>query len=544
MALMTNHGRRPKPSGMWATNARQRPLLKAYQPLAPAFAGALAALAGLGFALAAHIMRMGADGPGARALLAAPWIDLLGAKIAFWYGLAIQASAVVIGGSLAVWRWRVLRRRVGLLVGGDALPAPHAPRATFLRTLERLIASADDRPYSLVLFDIDGFRILNDRHGAEAADALLADVGRQLASALPRSAHMARFGSDEYLVFVPDMGIGEAFLLARAALDHVARGPFGMSGRPLGVTLTAGTASFPETSHSLRDAISQATSALQEAKDRGRDTVIAARPNKIGLCRLGAEVESALSDRRVYAAYQPIVNLQTGQPVAEEGLARIVLPHGQVLGADQFMGAATDLRLVSRIDQALIEQALERCRVQSLQGDRRLRFINVSAALLQERQLLAQVASAFSGCDVLGELTGSRNPLVIEITERELLRDPAAALHALQPLLDIGARLAIDDFGSGYSSFLYLTTLPISFLKIEMELLKAARTSERARSILKGIQGIAKDLSILTIAEGIEDEELAGIARDHGVDWAQGFYFGRPALEMAAARMPVTSRGE
>ncbi len=544
MALMTNHGRRPKPSGMWATNARQRPLLKTYQPLAPAFAGALAALAGLGFALAAHIMRMGADGPGARALLAAPWIDLLGAKIAFWYGLAIQASAVVIGGSLAVWRWRVLRRRVGLLVGGDALPAPHAPRATFLRTLERLIASADDRPYSLVLFDIDGFRILNDRHGAEAADALLADVGRQLASALPRSAHMARFGSDEYLVFVPDMGIGEAFLLARAALDHVARGPFGMSGRPLGVTLTAGTASFPETSHSLRDAISQATSALQEAKDRGRDTVIAARPNKIGLCRLGAEVESALSDRRVYAAYQPIVNLQTGQPIAEEGLARIVLPHGQVLGADQFMGAATDLRLVSRIDQALIEQALERCRVQSLQGDRRLRFINVSAALLQERQLLAQVASAFSGCDVLGELTGSRNPLVIEITERELLRDPAAALHALQPLLDIGARLAIDDFGSGYSSFLYLTTLPISFLKIEMELLKAARTSERARSILKGIQGIAKDLSILTIAEGIEDEELAGIARDHGVDWAQGFYFGRPALEMAAARMPVTSRGE
>ena len=539
MAFMTNHGRRPKPSAMWATGARERPLLKAHQPLTPVFAGALA---GLGFALAAHITRTGADGAGA--LLETSWINLLGAKIAFWYGLAIQASAVVIGGSLAVWRWRVLRRRVGLLVGGDALPAPHAPRATFLRTLERLIASADDRPYSLVLFDIDGFRILNDRHGAEAADALLADVGRQLASALPRSAHMARFGSDEYLVFVPDMGIGEAFLLARAALDHVARGPFGMSGRPLGVTLTAGTASFPETSHSLRDAISQATSALQEAKDRGRDTVIAARPNKIGLCRLGAEVESALSDRRVYAAYQPIVNLQTGQPVAEEGLARIVLPHGQVLGADQFMGAATDLRLVSRIDQALIEQALERCRVQSLQGDRRLRFINVSAALLQERQLLAQVASAFSGCDVLGELTGSRNPLVIEITERELLRDPAAALHALQPLLDIGARLAIDDFGSGYSSFLYLTTLPISFLKIEMELLKAARTSERARSILKGIQGIAKDLSILTIAEGIEDEELAGIARDHGVDWAQGFYFGRPALEMAAARMPVTSRGE
>ena len=293
MALMTNHGRRPKPSAIWAPDARERPLLKVHQPLTPVFAGALAALAGLGFALAAHITRMGADGAGA--LLETPWVNLLGAKIAFWYGLAMQSGAVVIGGSLAAWRWRVVRRRVGSRFEGDTLPAAHAPRATFLRTLERIIAGADDRPYSLVLFDIDGFRILNDRHGAEAADALLADVGRQLASALPHGARMARFGSDEYLVFVPDMGIGEAFLLARAALDRVARGPFGSSGRPLGVTLTAGTAAFPETSHSLRDAISQATSALQEAKDRGRDTVIAARPNKIGLCRLGAEVESALT---------------------------------------------------------------------------------------------------------------------------------------------------------------------------------------------------------------------------------------------------------
>ncbi len=532
MAFMTNHGRQPKPSEAWATGARQRPPIKTHQPLAPAFVGTLAGLAGLGFALAAHIMRLGTGGLGARELLEVPWIDLLGAKIAFWYGLAIQGGAVAIGGSLAVWQWRALRRRAAGRAGGGNLSAP---RATFLRTLERVIAGADDRPYSLILFDIDGFRILNDRHGAETADALLADVGRQLASALPRGARMARFGSDEFLVFVPSMDIGEALLLARAALDRVARDPSAVGGRPLGVTLTAGAASFPETSQNLRDAISQATSALQEAKDQGRDTVIAARPNKIGLCRLGAEVESALGDHRVHAAYQPIVNLQTGQPVAEEGLARIVLPHGQVLGADQFMGAATDLRLVSRIDQALIDQALERCRVQSLQGDRRLRFINVSAALLQERQLLARVASAFSGCDVLGELTGSRNPLVVEITERELLRDPAAALQALQPLLDIGTRLAIDDFGSGYSSFLYLTTLPISFLKIEMELLKAARTSGRARSILKGIQGIAKELNILTIAEGIEDEELAGIARDHGVDWAQGFYFGRPALEGPAA---------
>ncbi|WP_297394697.1 bifunctional diguanylate cyclase/phosphodiesterase [Acidiferrobacter sp.] len=510
-------------------------MIRTHQSLAPAFVGGLAALAGLGVALAAHMTRLATNWPDIHDLLALPWTEWLGMKIAFWHGLAVQGGAVVIGSALAVWQWRRGRRR-----RPEAAAGARAPRATFLRTLERLIARHDDRPYSLILFDIDGFRILNDRHGAEAADALLADVEGRLVSVLPHGARMARFGSDEFLMFVPDRGIAEALLLARMALDRVAQSPVVIGADPVNVTLTVGVASFPETSQDLRDAISQATSALQEAKDRGRDTVIAARPNKIGLCRLGAEVESALSDRRVHAAYQPIVNLQTGQLVAEEGLARIILPQGQVLGADQFMGAATDLRLVSRIDRVLIEQALDRCRVQSPQGDRRLRFINVSAALLQERQLLARIAAAFSGCDVLGELKGSRNPLVVEITERELLRDPAAALQALQPLLDIGARLAIDDFGSGYSSFLYLAALPVSFLKIEMELLKAARTSERVRCILKGIQGIAKDLNILTIAEGIEDEELMHIARDHGMDWAQGFYFGRPVLDAptVGASMP------
>ena len=143
MAFMTNHGRRPKPSAMWATGARERPLLKAHQPLTPVFAGALA---GLGFALAAHITRTGADGAGA--LLETSWINLLGAKIAFWYGLAMQGVAVVIGGSLAAWRWRVVRRRAGSRVEGDTLAAAHAQRATFLRTLERIIADADDRPYS------------------------------------------------------------------------------------------------------------------------------------------------------------------------------------------------------------------------------------------------------------------------------------------------------------------------------------------------------------------------------------------------------------
>lgn len=417
-----------------------------------------------------------------------------------------------------------------------------APRAQFLQELEQTTTADADLTYSLILFDVDGFKIINDRLGPEIADEVLAYIAHELPSWLPLSARVARFGSDEFLVFLPNTIEREARDCAHRVLEAIAAYPFSVKKHAIPLSLSAGVSAYPGTSRTLRDAISQAASALHEAKGLGRNTVIVARSNSAGLCRLGAQVECALSDRRMHAAYQPIVDLQTGRPVAEEGLARIVTPEGRILSAYQFMGAATDLRLTSRIDHCLIGQALERCREQSLRGDNRLRFMNVSAALLRERRMLEEVAMSFSDCSVLGEFCGERNPLVVEITERELLSDPKAALDVLRPLLDIGVRLAIDDFGSGYSSFLYLTSLPISFLKIEMELLQSARQSKRARSILKGIRVIADDLGMTTIAEGIEDEELATIARDLGIDWGQGFYFGRPVLgEPSLAR--VSERG-
>ncbi len=406
-----------------------------------------------------------------------------------------------------------------------------APRAEFLHTIERIVTEHPDMSYSLALFDIDGFKVINDRHGTALADEVLLHVCDNLPMWLPKTARVARFGSDEFLAFLPNTTLDEARGLVQAVLDGIGgQRAASASGQTVIVTLSSGIASYPGTSQDLRDAISQATSALHDAKEQGRSGVELARKNNVGLCRLGAQVESALSDQRVRPAYQPIINLQNGRLVAEEGLARIVLPEGQILGADLFMNAATDLRLTSRIDCCLIEQALARCRTQSAQGDRRLRFMNVSAAFLNERRILEKIAFSFTSCGILGELLGDANPLVVEITERELLRDPKGALECLQPLLDLGVRLAIDDFGSGYSSFLYLTSLPVSFLKIEMELLKTARSSQRARSILRGIRAIANDLNIVTVAEGIEDEELAAIAVDLGMDWGQGFYFGKPTF--------------
>ena len=119
---------------------------------------------------------------------------------------------------------------------------------------------------------------------------------------------------------------------------------------------------------------------------------------------------------------------------------------------------------------------------------------------------------------------------MIEITEQQLLSDVNEAKRILQPFLDFGLRLAVDDFGSGYSSLHYLADLPITFLKIEGSLVKRVTHDKKVRAIIKGIQNIADDLELTTIAEYVEDQDTLDALRELGVNWGQGYFFGRPAL--------------
>ncbi|MFB6259780.1 MAG: EAL domain-containing protein, partial [Thiohalorhabdaceae bacterium] len=133
-------------------------------------------------------------------------------------------------------------------------------------------------------------------------------------------------------------------------------------------------------------------------------------------------------------------------------------------------------------------------------------------------------------CEQCASEMGEEKPLVIEITEREFLQDTREAHRILQPFLDYGFRIAVDDFGSGFSSFRYLADLPVSVLKIEGDLVRRATGEPRVQAILRGIRDIAGELGLTTIAEMVEDEETADFLREIGIDLAQGFHFAYPAL--------------
>lgn len=464
---------------------------------------------------------------------AAPCPLFLAAPLAPWLFASALAGAVLLAG-LRLWHGR----RSGLTVSIRA-GAGGGSRARLLWSLERQVGHNDSRPYSILLTDIDGFKVLNDRYGPEIGDEVLQRIEARLPGWVPDGAQVGRFGSDEFLIFLPNTDTEAALDVAAALRTTIAGQPLVIGHTVITITVSTGVASCPGTGGALWDCISRATSALFKAKEQGRSAIRIS--TGVGICHLGAQIEAALAGGCLRPAYQPIVDLRSGLPVAEEGLARILLPTGGILDAEQFMAAATELRLSGRIDGCLVTQMLDRCREQILRGDRRLRFMNMSAGVLNDRRFLAQLAESYARCAILGRCTGSANPLVIEITERELVRDPQTVLTALTPLLDTGVRLAIDDFGSGHSSFLYLTTLPVTFVKIEMALLQAARSHSRAQTVVRGIRAIAADLGMTTIAGGIEDPELAVLAGDWGLDWGQGFYYGHPVIAPPLRRVAVVA---
>ena len=243
-----------------------------------------------------------------------------------------------------------------------------------------------------------------------------------------------------------------------------------------------------------------------------------------------ASLEKALAEGRIRAAYQPIVALDSGAVIAEEALARWITRDGSVIPAAAFIDTAAASGTLSAIDETVLTQTLTRCQGRRAAGQpQRLHFVNISTALLCAPDRLARLAGVVAAC---GTPIATDDPrlrsLVVEITEREPIPQLAVLAGMLHPLLTAGVRLALDDFGSGYSSFLYLADLPISFLKIERALVARAGRDARIDAMIQSIVCLAGELGITTIAEGIESAASAQAVAALGVSWGQGYHFGRP----------------
>jgi len=384
--------------------------------------------------------------------------------------------------------------------------------------------------FSVILIDIDRFKIINYGYGEQYGDRILAWFAGLLREFFRPSDFLARWSGQEFICLLPNTSKTTAEGLAEQFRELLVKSRVTLDDIEFSTSASLGVACYPEDGNSIDQLLSACGGALHQAKITGRDRVIGASNSQPKLFGIGRMIDQALREERVVPAFQPIVDLKTGAVVAEEALARILSPSGKPIPASAFIDAARELQFTHRIDRTILMQTFSHC-VASLQRNQLFaHFVNISGNLLRHPDVVADLlGEARRNCVACGDLIGPVKPLVIEITERELLGDMNVARNMLKPFLDFGLRLALDDFGSGYSSYHYLADLPFSFLKIEGELIKRA-AEPRVRTILRGIQNTATELGIVTLAEFVETEEIAAIMRDIGIDWAQGFYFGRPEL--------------
>ncbi len=409
-------------------------------------------------------------------------------------------------------------------------------RAAFRALLdaERERSARSQQPFGLIFFDIDRFKVVNYGYGVQHGDVLLmalADLARQ---ALRGADTVGRWGGQEFLCLLPNTGKSVTEHLAERLRAAIEAANVSHAEVELRATASFATACYPEDGDSTDRLLAGLGAALHRAKADGRNRVVPASVLGPQLFGIGRMLSQALREGRVRTAYQPIVNLKTGAAVAEEALARIVSPNGSIIPASAFIDAARELQLSYQIDRAVMLQTFARCVTALRQGSPLAHFVNISGNLLRHPGVVAELlAEAADTCAACADLSGPVKPIVIEVTERELLDDLDATRRMLKPFLDFGMRLALDDFGSGYSSYKYLADLPFSFLKIEGSLI--LRVAEpRVRTIVQGIQRTAADLGLITLAEYVENEQIADIVREIGIDWGQGYHYGKPVLARSA----------
>jgi diguanylate cyclase (GGDEF)-like protein len=426
------------------------------------------------------------------------------------------------------------RSRLENLALTDEMTGLPNRRAAELRLGEEIAhARRRSQPFILGLIDLDHFKLINDRYGHGVGDEVLAQFAQVFPGHLRAEDWVARWGGEEFLVCLhtDDMNQAEsAFERMREAIRQQA---FATSAGGIHLTLSVGLSCFDLEKGTQDSMLANLDSNLYEAKSLGRDRIVTSNKGR-GTLQMASLLKAAANEDRILTAYQPIVDLSSREIVADEALVRLQTPEGDILSAASFIHAAEGLNLMADIDSIVASQTMGRCAVNLSSGaisPHFAHFINLSPQFLARRDLVERLlASAQSYCEACGVNMGPVKPIVFEITERQAIMNLDTLEQDLKFLLDFGFRLALDDFGSGYSSFLYLSRLPVSFLKIEGWMIQNMQNNAKALDLVKSLVEFARNQGITTIAEGVEDEDTARRLQDVGVDWAQGYHFGHPEL--------------
>ncbi len=404
-------------------------------------------------------------------------------------------------------------------------------RHYFQGELERTVARVARTPETtcaLFYIDLDQFKYINDTLGHAAGDRLLIEITQLLLEHVRDGDLLARFGGDEFTLLLYNIRAADVMLAAEHFRQLFEGFVFVQGGKNMNITCSIGAALIDHLVESAEEALSHADLACNMAKSQGRNCANLYDPsdrNKAGMAEdmgWASRVREMLEHDKFQLVYQPIMSLHDEQVQDYEVLVRMVCDDGEIILPGGFMPAAERFGLINSVDRWIVRRALTHLARLHQQGENVRFSINLSGKAFEDPALLPMIK------ELLDDTNIDPSRVCFEITETAAIARLSAAEKFITALKSMGCQFALDDFGSGFSSFAYLKHLPVDKLKIDGSFVQGMADSQIDQAMVQSMNQVAHALGKQTIAEYVEDARTLELLRSYNVDFAQGNYIGKP----------------
>jgi diguanylate cyclase (GGDEF)-like protein len=411
----------------------------------------------------------------------------------------------------------------------------HLNRIRLIEALSAVIARAQRmrQPCAFLIVAVNNLAVINETFGFDVGDEVIAATGRVIKKNMRGGDMIGRYSSNKFGIILNDCGPGAMRIASERFMKAVREAAISTTLCQLSGTTSIGCVLIPDHAQNVHQAISHALQALHNAKAKRGECVCAYEPSpqresvRKRNITIADEVISALDKNRMQLALQPIVSTVTRRPALYECLLRMGKADGSMVTAGEFIQMTEQLGLSRLIDRRTLELAVDLVRTHP-----ELRLsLNVSGLTCNDHEWLVNLHRLTGGHRQLTER------LTIEITETAAIDDLDQSIAFVDTLKEFGCRVAIDDFGAGYTSFKNLKHLAVDMVKIDGAFVKNLTQDASDRVFIKTMVDLARTFGMETVAEWVGDETTARILADTGITYMQGFHFGRPLLAGALSEL-------
>ena len=401
-------------------------------------------------------------------------------------------------------------------------------RIRLTEALDATMANAKKtgQPAAFLVAAVNNMAVINEAFGFDVGDEIITSIGRVLKEKLRAGDTLGRYSSNKFGLILTDCSPGAVRIAAERFMKAVRDTPIRTSACQLSATLSIGGVFVPSQAATVPEAASAALTALDSARLKRHDCYQAFEPNparesaRRRNIMIADDVITALDEGRMLLALQPIVSTKTRKPVLYECLLRMEQPDGRIVSAGEFIEVAEQLGLSRLIDRRTLEMSVAFAKAHPNVH----LSVNVSSLTCSDHEWMA----------ALHKLTGGQRQiterLTIEITETTAIDDMDQSIAFVDTLKELGCRVAIDDFGAGYTSFKNLKHLAVDMVKIDGAFVKNLSADKTDAIFINTMAQLARSFGMTTVAEWVGDEATAQLLADAGIDYMQGYYFGKPLM--------------